>query len=412
MSRILIDCAYIDFSKQPTGIPRVVLKYIEIGYEWGVKNGVEVIPVVTTDKGCFIVEPLPGENPPESLINLINLMLKEEKDDAKVTRKPQETDDDCKKIIIKNGDILFCPAYWHDLPASFYKNAKKEGAKIIILVHDILPITHSKYYNYPWRQDTFLANVLHACEYADAFFTVSKYTADSLIQFAKRRKINLPPIAVSYNGYETLVDVDDCPSDHEITLDFWNPLASSVFDCRPFLMVGSVEPKKGHIPVIDTFELMWQLGFQKKLVIVGRRGWKFQEIENKIIKSKYYNENLFWFDDLDDVDLFLAYKKSLSLIFSSVSEGFGLPIIEAINCNCPVIYYDNQISREVARGCGIPFRNQSSLVKACLEISVDKNINCIDNINKWPSWDQYTPKVFSFMLNELPNLSGLKVIEL
>jgi len=43
--RILIDCSHVDFTRQPTGIPRVVLKYIEVGYEWGRRTGIEIIPV-------------------------------------------------------------------------------------------------------------------------------------------------------------------------------------------------------------------------------------------------------------------------------------------------------------------------------------------------------------------------------
>ena len=69
--RILIDCSFIDFTRQPTGIPRVVLKYIEGGYRWGEERGIEVVPVVTTKDGLYPVRPIPGESPPDRLLRYL-----------------------------------------------------------------------------------------------------------------------------------------------------------------------------------------------------------------------------------------------------------------------------------------------------------------------------------------------------
>src|SRR5262245_53806534 len=68
VGRILIDCSHVDFTRQPTGIPRVVLKYIEVGYEWGRRTGVQVIPVVPTESGLVIQRPVPGRDPPLDLV--------------------------------------------------------------------------------------------------------------------------------------------------------------------------------------------------------------------------------------------------------------------------------------------------------------------------------------------------------
>jgi len=60
--RILIDCSHVDFTRQPTGIPRVVLKYIEVGYEWGRRTGIEIIPVTPMQSGLYIRRPVPARH--------------------------------------------------------------------------------------------------------------------------------------------------------------------------------------------------------------------------------------------------------------------------------------------------------------------------------------------------------------
>ena len=69
---------------------------------------------------------------------------------------------------------------------------------------------------------------------------------------------------------------------------------------------------------------------------------------------------LFWFDDLDDVDLYLAYRESRALIFSSYAEGFGIPMVEAAMSRLPMICYDTAVAREVSGDFGLyysSFRN-------------------------------------------------------
>lgn len=406
MNRVLIDCAHIDFTKQATGIPRVVTKYIDVGYEWGIKNKIEVMPVVISDKGVFLVDPLPGKNPP------IDLKQKLESQSKFENINDQEN---YKRIEIREGDIVFSPAYWHDVPENYYRNIKTKGGKVVILVHDILPITHAKFYNYPWRQDVFKENLIKSFSYASALFCVSEYTGKSLKEFAKVNRLKLPPIVVSYNGFEPLVDshIESEAITHCSSKMFFDKKASQVFANKPFIMVGSIEPKKGHIPVLDTFELMWKNNFSPDLVFIGRKGWKFEEIEKRIYKSKYFLTKLFWFDTFDDHDLYLAYRNSIALIFSSISEGFGLPMIEAENAGCPVIAYETQISREVLGDRGIYFNDISSLAENCnmvAKLSDDEIL--VDKPLIWPSWDNYTPKVFDFLYNNLSNMDEFSLIEL
>lgn len=376
MKKLIIDCSYIDFLKQPTGIPRVVLKYIENAYTYGLKNNVEIYPAVLTENGPLLCRPLPAADVAPSY--LTNRVI-----------------NDRIKIGVSNKfDICFFPSYWHDIPPKYFYDLKDMGASVIILVHDILPITFEKFYHAPWKYE-FEKNVAYALDYADAIFCVSNYTKSSLLEFATKKNITPPPIFVAYNGYDGLVNQK---LNHSNTLN--SKLSIFDTDYKPFIMVGSIEPKKGHIPVITIFEKMWAIGLQRNLIIIGRRGWMYESVIETIESSPFFNKKLFWFDDLDDNDLHFCYNNSRALVFASCAEGFGIPMIEASNLGVPTIAFDTQINREILKNIGFFYKDAETFIH---------KINIIDNISedelalimnkwvKWFTWEEYLPSVFEQM---------------
>ncbi|UDL93385.1 glycosyltransferase [Lichenihabitans sp. PAMC28606] len=445
-TRILIDCSFIDFTKQPTGIPRVVLSYIDIGYQWGMKNGIDVIPFVPTQNGLIIYRPLPGQNPPEDLVEkvdasnrahaipaavqvasdaanylaavataIVNVpaaVFPSAGGRALVSKIETELNRQASKILARRsakadefarlepgpGDVVFAPAYWHDVDPSIYRKIKKSGAKIVILVHDILPIVFEKFYPSPWRYQ-FRESVLQTTTYADALFCVSDYTKRSVAEFLTRQKRRLPMMMTAYNGFEPLVSNEGMTmitSKIELSNSSNSTVTQLIRHKNPYIMVGSVEPKKGHLPTIRCFESMWAAGLDRSLVIIGRKGWMEQEITEAIETSIYYGDKLHWFSGLDDFDLADAYIHSHALIMSSVAEGFGIPMIEASFYGKPSIVFDTPIAREIIGDIGLFFNNASSLVEHVISMEDDtayKKACCISKDFIWPSWEECTPSI-------------------
>lgn len=453
--RILIDCSHVDFSRQPTGIPRVVLKYIEVGYEWGRRTGIKVIPVVPAHSGVFICRPVPGRNPPQDLVLaamgktdaeqslapvLAGSLLSYVADiahhslylgaavvpltpikasskwlDFRFVQKAKDAAKRMERSVIeplridpRPGDIFFTPAYWHDIDPEIYRKIRAAGAKVVVLVHDLLPISFDRFYPAPWCYE-FKENVKAAFSYADAFFCVSNSTRSALIEFGTRQKQKMPPVMTAYNGFDPLVEQETLKGTEfsekhplllrtEVERAFGSPV-------RPFVMVGSIEPKKGHLPTIKCFEAIWRAGHARNLVIIGRRGWLEQPIVDAIERSAYYREKLFWFSDFDDFDLALAYSRSHALIFSSFGEGFGLPMVEASYFGKPTIVLDTPIAREVLGASGLYFKNAETLIDRIIELEdrVRYEAACeTASALSWVSWDEYTPRV----LDELAKVTA------
>jgi glycosyltransferase involved in cell wall biosynthesis len=115
-----------------------------------------------------------------------------------------------------------------------------------------------------------------------------------------------------------------------------------------FLMVGTLEPRKGHAQVLGAFEKLWQDGADLNLIIVGKKGWLVDVLEDRLRKHKELGKRLFWLEGASDEFLTKIYATSTCLIAASYGEGFGLPLIEAAKHKLPIICRDIPVFREVA----------------------------------------------------------------
>jgi|ERR1700733_15371940 len=115
-----------------------------------------------------------------------------------------------------------------------------------------------------------------------------------------------------------------------------------------FLMVGTVEPRKGHQQVLGAFEILWRRGIEANLIIVGKPGWKTEDFVERVKEHQELDKRVFWHKNATDEYLEQIYSASTSLIAASEGEGFGLPLIEAAQHGLPIIARDLPVFREVA----------------------------------------------------------------
>jgi glycosyltransferase involved in cell wall biosynthesis len=116
---------------------------------------------------------------------------------------------------------------------------------------------------------------------------------------------------------------------------------------RYFLFVGTLDPRKNLERLLDAYRTLGPEKHGVHLVIVGDEGWKNQSVRKRI-KAEKLNGHIRLTGYVPREDLESLYRKALCLIFPSLYEGFGFPILEAMACGTPVITSNTSSMPEVA----------------------------------------------------------------
>ena len=232
-----------------------------------------------------------------------------------------------------------------------YQSMRRNGVKVSFLVHDLLCLQMPQYFG-SGAAETF-ERWLAVVSESDGAICVSRTVAEDLQKWIiEKNPARLDDFKIdwSHNG------ADIFQSKPTIGLP---PDADSVLDAlkrRPsFLMVGTLEPRKGHQQVLAAFESLWKSETDVNLAIVGKIGWMVEDLVDKIKKHPENYRRLFWIADASDEYLNSIYKECACLIAASWGEGFGLPLIEAAQRGLPIISRDLPVFREVAGDSALYF---------------------------------------------------------
>jgi glycosyltransferase involved in cell wall biosynthesis len=124
-------------------------------------------------------------------------------------------------------------------------------------------------------------------------------------------------------------------------------------DKRYFHTVGAIQPRKNLARLIEAFDqFKTHSGSDWKLLIVGRKAWNFDEVIHSYAQSPHKDDIVFT-GFLSDEELNEVYGASEGLVYVPLFEGFGIPIIEAMQCEVPVICSNTSSMPEVAGDAAI-----------------------------------------------------------
>lgn len=220
--------------------------------------------------------------------------------------------------IVRDGIDLY-----HGLSHEIPVNIHKTGIKSIVTIHDLIFKVFPEYYKLADRK-IYDQKFRHACETADGIIAISECTKQDIIKF-----YNIEPkkIKVIYQGCSEIFERNCSEEDKSKVRSKYN-LPSEFL-----LSVGSIERRKNSKLIL---EALLKLPSEIKLVIVGKETEYCNELK-KFIAEHSMEERVLFLHSVSFEELPSIYQLAKIFIYPSRYEGFGIPILEALNSGVPVI---------------------------------------------------------------------------
>jgi glycosyltransferase involved in cell wall biosynthesis len=379
---LYIDCTETYKTKLNTGIQRVVRKVVE--YAPGqpmIFDGIGFLPVRADDlnpKGVQVVK-----RTREWVVNYPVLYPFAKKTFELWLRfKPYLSYLKNRKFYLSfsSSDVILSAGIVYD--EAHAQAFQKLRVPVYQIVYDILPITYPQFF--PKESvNKFKTVTSYWGNYAEKLYAISKKVAGEVELYFSLQSDYF------YLGADF---IENRSPTREIGVDEY------------FLVVGTLEPRKNHIHILKTFLMLWESGSKAKLVFIGRKGWKFEDILLQIddVLTKF-PERFIWLQDCDDETLEAYYARAEAVICASFDEGFGLPLLEALCRRKNVICSDIEVFREIGGKYCKYFSNAQTGDESLTSIiqKADYKIN-ISGFS-WPTWNQLVANLVDKVKDDFTN---------
>jgi glycosyltransferase involved in cell wall biosynthesis len=225
-------------------------------------------------------------------------------------------------VALTAGDTLIAAgAGWAHCNIDALAEAKRRaGFRFVLLVHDLIPIQFPHFYK-AHDAAAFSHYMRKAIPLADLIITGAQRVADDVRRYGEENGLTVGTIALSPFGADP------------VTRRASSILPEALAPGRYALLVSTIEPRKGHALIYETWLRLLAAGVPQaanfKLVFVGRPGWMVESLLARIQADPNFGKNLLIFENVDDDDLATLYDGAAFCLYPSVYEGYGLPIVEA-----------------------------------------------------------------------------------
>ena len=210
---------------------------------------------------------------------------------------------------------------------------RRLALKPVFLVHDLIPITHPEY-SRPGELEKHVVRMDNALRLACGVITNSRATLDELERHAAKAGLPMPPSVAA------LLAPAELPQ----------PAAQSPVAEPYFVVLGTIEPRKNHWLLLQ----MWRRLIERhgtrapRLVVIGQRGWECENVVDLLERCAELRGFVTELPACSDGDVATWLRHARALLFPSFTEGYGMPLVEALSLGVPVIASDLPVFREIA----------------------------------------------------------------
>jgi glycosyltransferase involved in cell wall biosynthesis len=209
----------------------------------------------------------------------------------------------------------------------------------VMTIHDLTFIKYPEYV--PLIVKTYTERIKRCLKWTDLIITMAETTKEDIVHYLQvnPHKIWVIPLASRYSIQENL---KTAPTDEQ-----------------PYILfVGTFEPRKNIKTLVLAFDyLKKKFDLPHRLVLIGKKGWGYESIL-KCIENSAYNKDIYHLNYLADELVAQFYQHAEVFVYPSFYEGFGLPVLEAMNLGTPVITSNVSSLPEVVDSAAITINPQ------------------------------------------------------
>lgn len=317
-------------------------------------------------------------------------------------------------IAYMPGDIFFGLDLNYHAPRvhqAFLQSMYLAGVDVRFMVYDLLPVQFPHFWEPQHQVHLVVAEWMTVVAKMGGAVCISKAVADDFAAWMQNSNlVRSRPFKLDW--FHLGADTDNSVPSKGLPDDA-NAVLMAIQQRPGFLMVGTLEPRKGHLQVLDAFEKLWVAGIDLNLIIVGKYGWMVKNLAERLRGHRELGKRLFWLEGISDEYLEKVYAASTCLIAASYGEGFGLPLIEAAQHKLPIIARDIPVFREVAGSHAYFFESKEAAgladaIKSWLEV-YKMGLHPRSEGMTWKTWEQSAKDLLEILLDtsSKASVSGL-----
>jgi len=222
--------------------------------------------------------------------------------------------------------------------ATDYRIPKLKNTPVVATLYDAIPLKNPEWASarLRWLKNRVMVN---SAKWADHVITISNFMVDDIVNYWGVPPERITVVHCGVSSYWSEKQRTDQISDVKRKYGIEKPY---------ILFVGTFQPRKNIDRIIQAYKnLPAHTRDEHQLVLVGKEGWRYEELVESI-RSLEASGNCVWVKNATDQDLRCLYQGASVFLFPSLSEGFGLPVLEAFASGVPVITSKDTALEEVA----------------------------------------------------------------